>query len=141
MNVNRWSMPLLLALLLALLAGCANTPTSTSDGAAVAVEQQANPAPSAASEAAIECPEGWNDASHGNAAEPNYAVVFPQNKVNQLTITPAALANRYNQLGTLLAPYAAEENGEAACTGVVEQLTLRTTERAEAVDAFLATQP
>jgi hypothetical protein len=32
-------------------------------------------------------PAGWSDATHGNDAEPNYAVVFPQDKVNQITIT------------------------------------------------------
>ncbi|MFD3165216.1 CotH kinase family protein [Herpetosiphon sp. NSE202] len=32
-------------------------------------------------------PAGWTEASHGESAEPNYAVVFPQDAVNQLTIT------------------------------------------------------
>ncbi len=34
-------------------------------------------------------PEGWTDATHGGDAEPNYEVVFPANKVNQITITIA----------------------------------------------------
>jgi spore coat protein H len=32
-------------------------------------------------------PEGWDDESHGNDVDPNYAVVFPQDKVNEITIT------------------------------------------------------
>lgn len=32
-------------------------------------------------------PAGWNEASHGKSTEPNYTVVFPQNKVNTITIT------------------------------------------------------
>ena len=32
-------------------------------------------------------PEGWNEASHGNDVDPNYEVVFPQDKVNEITIT------------------------------------------------------
>lgn len=32
-------------------------------------------------------PDGWSEESHGDDADPNYAVVFPQDKVNQLTIT------------------------------------------------------
>ena len=36
-------------------------------------------------------PEGWTDETHSNNVDPNYEVVFPQDKVNQLiiTITPA----------------------------------------------------
>lgn len=32
-------------------------------------------------------PEGWATASHSNEADPNYEIVFAQDKVNQLTIT------------------------------------------------------
>lgn len=32
-------------------------------------------------------PPGWSDETHGNDVAPNYAVVFPADKVNQLTIT------------------------------------------------------
>lgn len=32
-------------------------------------------------------PSGWNEASHSNTADPNYEVVFPDDEVNQLTIT------------------------------------------------------
>jgi hypothetical protein len=34
-------------------------------------------------------PEGWTDETHGNDAEPNYDVVFPQDEVNQIKITIA----------------------------------------------------
>ena len=34
-----------------------------------------------------ERPNGWSDDSHGKNAEPNYSVVFPQNKVNRIDIT------------------------------------------------------
>ena len=32
-------------------------------------------------------PTGWNETSHGKSTEPDYAVVFPQDEVNILTIT------------------------------------------------------
>jgi spore coat protein H len=32
-------------------------------------------------------PEGWTEETHGNSADPNYDVVFPQDKVNQIKIT------------------------------------------------------
>jgi spore coat protein CotH len=32
-------------------------------------------------------PDGWSEATHGKDAEPNYAVVFSDDKVNQITIT------------------------------------------------------
>jgi len=36
-----------------------------------------------------ERPAGWGEASHSNDAEPNYEVVFPDDQVNQITITIA----------------------------------------------------
>ena len=32
-------------------------------------------------------PEGWTDETHGNDVDPNYEIVFPQDKVNQIKIT------------------------------------------------------
>ena len=32
-------------------------------------------------------PAGWNEETHSNNVEPNYEVVFPVDKVNQITIT------------------------------------------------------
>jgi spore coat protein H len=71
---------LLLALLL--LAACAQAPASVTDNAAVATSE-----PITGGDAGR--PEGWDEASHGEDAEPNYAVVFPDDKVNQITITIA----------------------------------------------------
>jgi len=34
-------------------------------------------------------PAGWSAESHGNEADPNYAVVFPQDQVNEIAITIA----------------------------------------------------
>ena len=34
-------------------------------------------------------PAGWSEDSHGDDADPNYEVVFPQDEVNQITITIA----------------------------------------------------
>jgi len=34
-------------------------------------------------------PEGWSKETHSNSAEPNYAVVFPEDKVNTMMITIA----------------------------------------------------
>lgn len=35
-------------------------------------------------------PAGWHEASHSNEVDPNYAVVFPVDQVNQMTITISA---------------------------------------------------
>jgi hypothetical protein len=35
----------------------------------------------------VERPVGWTEETHGNDTEPDYEVVFPQDEVNQLTIT------------------------------------------------------
>ncbi|MBK9125833.1 MAG: CotH kinase family protein [Chloroflexi bacterium] len=35
----------------------------------------------------VERPEGWDDYSHSNDTDPDYAVVFPQDAVNTITIT------------------------------------------------------
>jgi spore coat protein H len=35
-------------------------------------------------------PEGWTEETHGNNVDPNYEIVFPQDKVNQIKITIAA---------------------------------------------------
>ncbi len=55
--------------------------TAASDGATA--ESDAATAESDA----VERPAGWSEESHSNDAEPNYEVVFPQDKVNQITIT------------------------------------------------------
>jgi spore coat protein H len=88
---RRLSILLLLILLLTLLAACGAAPASTVNTAAT--EASATAPATAASEAAaseaegVTRPAGWAEASHGDSAAPNYAVVFPQDTVNQLTIT------------------------------------------------------
>ncbi len=77
------------------LVGCGLIPSSRSSSTA---ETPSTPAAAAATDAdaqatnasePIERPDGWNEASHGADAEPNYAVVFPDDSVNTLTITIA----------------------------------------------------
>jgi len=89
--MKRRSLPTLLSslLLLALTAcslGGATAGGSSSETAAPATAT--TPATPAAEdgEDAVVRPAGWTDATHSNAVDPNYAVVFPQDKVNQITI-------------------------------------------------------
>ena len=35
----------------------------------------------------ISRPAGWSEETHSNDVDPNYEVVFPEDKVNQITIT------------------------------------------------------
>lgn len=58
------------------------------------VESSATEAPEAeastpeASEAGdVARPANWDEATHSNVADPNYAVVFPKDQINQITIT------------------------------------------------------
>jgi spore coat protein H len=53
---------------------------------------------------------------------------------------PDVLAEKYQAMAAVIAPVAAEEIGQATFEAAVEELTERTYERAEAVDAFLAEQ-
>jgi spore coat protein H len=53
---------------------------------------------------------------------------------------PDKLAQKYQQLAELIAPYAAEEEGKDAFEAAVQELTERTYDRAQAVSEFLATQ-
>jgi spore coat protein H len=41
----------------------------------------------ATAEDSVARPEGWIETSHGNDAEPDYATVFPTDRVNQITLT------------------------------------------------------
>ena len=81
--------------------GCSAEQAVDDNGVAVASNQQAPTATpqvstaapdtlgadSAADEEEIIRPEGWGEETHSNDAEPNYDIVFPQDKVNQITIT------------------------------------------------------
>jgi spore coat protein CotH len=91
---------LILALVAASLSGC-TTPTPTQTAAAQTVATpvstqsaaaQGSGAQAAAPQVEISAPAAvnatnWNAASHGDEAEPNYAVVFPQESVNRIDIT------------------------------------------------------
>jgi len=99
------------SLLIAALTACAAAPTAapTPEHAASA-ETAATPATEAAEAdgsgetEATARPEGWTGLTHGDEAEPNYAVVFPQATVNTLTITidPADYAAMQADLNALL---------------------------------------
>jgi hypothetical protein len=67
-------------------------PTAAAPADRVAASATAKPTtaavakPTTSAKQAIERPAGWLEASHGDDVEPDYAVVFPQDKVNQITI-------------------------------------------------------
>lgn len=75
--------------------GIENAPAGTSGSAATRsaaagsvdeiVEDSASAA--TASEEETTRPNGWTDATHSNDVDPNYDVVFPEDKVNTITIT------------------------------------------------------
>lgn len=46
--------------------------------------------------------EGWGEESHSNEVEPNYEVVFPEDKVNQITITIVQVD--WDSIGNLMPP-------------------------------------
>jgi hypothetical protein len=75
-------------LLTAVLTGCAGQTSAASDGTAVAQQALETAAADTATET-VARPEGWSEETHGDEAEPNYDVVFPDDKVNQITITIA----------------------------------------------------
>ncbi|HRF50153.1 MAG TPA: hypothetical protein PLC98_21150, partial [Anaerolineales bacterium] len=101
------------------LAACGSTVAPTADdgsgavtpAAGAAVDQPKGAATETADDDGVsepisaERPAGWDEASHGSDAEPNYAVVFPDDTVNQITITiapadwEAMLANLTDILG------------------------------------------
>lgn len=57
---------------------------------AAGVVLAADAAEDTAAKQTVTRPDGWNEASHSNAADPNYDVVFPRDRINQITITIAA---------------------------------------------------
>lgn len=72
--------------LAACTAGLSNTENISLNG-----EQQTEDggAETAVSATETERPDGWTEASHSNDVAPNYDIVFPQDEVNQITITIA----------------------------------------------------
>ena len=75
-------------LLMAGLTGCTGGVSAAMDGTAAPQQASETTTEVAATDAAAR-PEGWSEETHGNEAEPNYDVVFPDNRVNQITITIA----------------------------------------------------
>ena len=75
-------------LLTAVLTGCTGEISAATDGTAVPQRALETVAEDAATDT-IARPEGWSEETHGNGTEPNYDVVFPDDKVNQITITIA----------------------------------------------------
>lgn len=87
-------------LLAGLLAGCAvqlpaqpvtagadPAPVTVAAASPAATATPAAPETSAAADDDGARPAGWTAASHSNDADPDFAVVFPQDKVNEITIT------------------------------------------------------
>lgn len=91
---------LILILMLAVLLSACSKSTANAETGDIAIEiasadeettssvQEAQEN-SAASETkpAADHPDGWSKETHGNDVDPNYAVVFPEDEVNQITIT------------------------------------------------------
>lgn len=72
----------ILVFILIFLTACSqNEPDGTAEVTETAVSNQTTEAAEAVR------PDGWTEASHSNDTDPNYDVVFPQDEVNQLTIT------------------------------------------------------
>ncbi len=92
---RKWIVTLFTLLLLPLLAGCTtgaaiDAPTDDTAAAtqpAAGADDVSDTATNDAEEEEVARPEGWSDETHSNDVDPNYAVVFPQDKVNQITIT------------------------------------------------------
>jgi spore coat protein H len=75
-------------LLLMGLSGCTGELSVATDGTTVP-QHTVEATTEVAATATVARPEGWSEETHGNGTEPNYAVVFPDDKVNQITITIA----------------------------------------------------
>ena len=80
---------LLVALLLIIaMSGCTGNIAAARDEAVV-LQDTAQTVTESAETDTVARPEGWSEETHGNEAEPNYDVVFPDDRVNQITITIA----------------------------------------------------
>ncbi len=60
-----------------------------------------------------ERPTGWTEDSHGKDADPNYAIVFPQDEVNTITITldPANWQTMLDDMTELYGEFGTREGG------------------------------
>lgn len=78
-----------LSLFLAVAVGACSVDMST--GVAINTESPTSTAstPEAKETGDVARPANWAEASHSDAADPNYAVVFPEASINQITITIA----------------------------------------------------
>lgn len=58
-------------------------------------------------------PKGWTEETHGNNVDPNYEIVFPQDKVNQIkiTITPEDWDSMQTNITELLGPRGTRPRG------------------------------
>jgi len=74
------------ALLAAVMTGCTGEISAATDRTADTQQSSDTTAEVAAADT-VERPEGWTEETHGNGAEPNYDVVFQDDKVNRITIT------------------------------------------------------
>ena len=74
---------LFLALFFLLLVACSSD--NLAEDAAATVTESSTTSDAAANDTPR--PASWSDESHSNEVDPNYEVVFPQDKVNQMTIT------------------------------------------------------
>jgi len=84
--------PIVIMLALVLLAtgltGCSSDLSAATDGSTA--PQQTPEAATEDAETDTEArPEGWSEETHGDGTEPDYDVVFPEDEVNQITITIA----------------------------------------------------
>ena len=77
-----WTALLLLALLAPLAVACGQLP-----GGEGATENETTNAAGSAENDGVARPAGWTEETHSNDADPNYDLVFPQDQVNQMTIT------------------------------------------------------
>ena len=80
-------LPVALLLILG-LTGCTEGIAAARDEA-VASQDTAQTTTKNAESDTVARPEGWSEQTHGNETEPNYDVVFPDDQVNQITITIA----------------------------------------------------
>ncbi len=90
---------LLLILLLGLLTACSSTvavpvtpdesaePIATTGASEAVTTDEAVAAGSSADDEEVARPAGWSDETHSNDVDPNYAIVFPQDAINTITIT------------------------------------------------------
>jgi hypothetical protein len=95
MNMNKYTYKLLSVLIVisVLLTACTSTAVFAGQiteerfsGESSSSIEQVDSDESIAEEE-IQRPEGWSDETHDNSTDPNYDVVFPQEEINEITIT------------------------------------------------------